>query len=74
MKHINEHLSGASVNEARQVEYRVAFLGVGDPTNDDLPFGVTILVDKEHQKEFEKFLDAEDGNIFAHAEGGNVEY
>lgn len=72
MKHINEHMNESSVNEARQVQYSVSFLGAKDA--DGLPFTVTIMVDKENQKDFEKFLEAEEGNTFEHAEGGNVEY
>ena len=61
-----------AINEARQIEYRVAFLGPKD--SEGLTFGVSIYVDKENQKAFEKFLEDEEGNIFEHAEGGNVEY
>lgn len=60
------------IDEARQIEYRVAFLGPKD--SEGLTFGVDILVDKENQKAFEQFLNQEEGNIFEHAEGGNVEY
>lgn len=70
---LSEYLNGsASINEARQISYRVAFLDPKD--SEGLPFGVEILVDKEHQKAFEQFLNKEEGNIFEHAEGGNVEY
>ena len=72
----NESAGGsvANINEARQIEYYVAFLGTKDVNNDDLPYTATILVDKANQKDFERFLEAEEGNIFEHAEGGNVEY
>lgn len=67
MKTINEY-----INEAHEIEYRVSFLG---PKNsDDTPFTVTILVDRENTKAFEKFLKDEQDNIFFHAEGGNIEY
>ena len=67
MKTINEY-----INEAREIEYRVSFLG---PKNsEDIPFTVTILVERENAKAFEKFLEDEQDNIFVHAEGGNVEY
>ena len=67
MKTINE-----MINEAAQTQYRVALLDVKD--SEDLPINVTISVDKSNVKEFEDWLNNEEGNIFAHAEGGNVEY
>lgn len=67
MKGLSEFLT-----EARQVEYRVAINDVHD--SEDLPATVTILVDKENQKAFEEWLEDQEGNEFAHAEGGNVEY
>ena len=54
------------VNEAREVEYRVQFLGMLD--------SVKIVVPKELSREFENFLDNEQDNIFAHATGGSIEY
>ena len=69
MKTLKDYMS---VNEARQIEYRVALNDVMD--EDDLPASVSILVDKADQKNFEKWLEKEEGNIFAHAGGGNVEY
>ena len=60
------------LNEAKQEEYRVSFLDVAD--SDGLPMTVTILVDKQYSKMFEKFLEDQQDNIFSHAEGGNVEY
>lgn len=60
------------LNEARQIEYRVAVNNVHD--SEDLPVTVTIMVDKEYQKSFEKWLEDQQDNEFAHAEGGNVEY
>lgn len=67
MKSLNE-----MINEARQVEYRVALTGCLD--RESMPISVSILVDKEDQKWFESYLEEEQGNIFMHAEGGNVEY
>lgn len=58
--------------EARQIEYRAQLDAVQD--SEGLPVTVTILVEKEHQKAFEKWLESEEGNTFGHAEGGNVEY
>lgn len=60
------------LNEARQIEYRVAVNNVHD--SEDLPVTVTIMVDKEYQKSFEKWLEDQQDNEFSHAEGGNVEY
>lgn len=60
------------VTEARQIEYRVSVNAVKD--RDDLPVTVTMLVDKENQKSFEDWLEEQQDNEFAHAEGGNVEY
>ena len=60
------------VNEARQVEYRVSLIDVVD--GEELPISVTITVEKEHQKKFENWLEDQQDNIFAHAEGGNIEY
>lgn len=60
------------LNEARQIEYRVAVNNVHD--SEDLPVTVTIMVDKEYQKSFEKWLEDQQDNEFSHAEGGNIEY
>lgn len=72
MKSLKQQISESSINEARQVEYRVAFLDPKD--SEGMTFGVSILVDKEYQKAFEKYLEDEEGNTFEHAEGGNIEY
>ena len=60
------------LNEARQIEYRVAVNNVHD--SEDLPVTVTMMVDKEYQKSFEKWLEDQQDNEFSHAEGGNIEY
>lgn len=67
MKNLTEFCKEGLVNEARQVSYRVAF--VGCPM-----ISVEILVDKADQREFENFLMNEEGNTFTHADGGTVEY
>lgn len=72
MKNLKETMNEALVNEARQVEYRVAFIGCED--REGTPISVSILVDKEDQKWFESFLQEEQDNVFSHADGGNVEY
>lgn len=72
MKDLKEAMNEALVNEASQVEYRVALIGCKDREN--LPISVTILVDKDDQKWFESYLEEEQDNLFSHADGGNVEY
>lgn len=72
MKSLKSQVSESIVNEARQVEYYVTPLDVQD--SEGIPVTVKIVVDKEYQKQFEAWLNKEEGNIFSHAEGGNVEY
>lgn len=60
------------LTEARQIEYRVALSDVRD--SEDLPITISILIDKEDQKNFEKWLEDQQDNLFPHAEGGNIEY
>lgn len=67
MKNLNDYIT-----ESRQINYRVALIDVCD--EEGLPISADICIDKEYQKEFEKWLENEEGNIFAHAEGGRVEY
>lgn len=55
-----------NVNEARNIEYRVKFIGFGET--------VTIVVPKEYAREFDNFLDNEQDNVFEHAEGSSIEY
>lgn len=69
---IRENALATAINEARMIEYRAQLGDVQD--SEGLPITVSILVEKEHQKAFEKWLEDEEGNIFNHAEGGNVEY
>lgn len=63
-----------SVKESRNtnVQYDVCFIGTKD--DDDIPYTVTITVEKQWQDDFEKFLNKNEGSIFEHANGGNVEY
>lgn len=63
-----------SVKESRNtnVQYDVCFIGTKD--DDDIPYTVTISVDKQWQDDFEKFLNENEGSIFTHVNGGNVEY
>lgn len=72
MKNLKEAMNEALVNEARQIEYRVAFIGCMD--REYIPISVSILVEREDQKWFELFLQEEQDNIFMHACGGNIEY
>lgn len=72
MKDLKEAMNEALVNEARQIEYRVAFVGCLD--RESIPISVSILVDRENQKWFELFLQEEQDNIFMHVDGGNIEY
>lgn len=68
MKNLKESL----ITEAKQIEYRVSLADVLDKEN--LPISVSILIDKDDQKSFEKWLEEEESNLFLHACGGNVEY
>ena len=63
-----------SVKESRNtnVQYDVCFIGTKD--DEDIPYAVTIFVEKQWQDDFENFLNKNEGSIFEHAYGGNVEY
>lgn len=63
---------GEFINESMPQWFEVAFNGFVD--KEGLPVGVTILVDREYAKAFDKFLEKEEGGIFAHADGGETEY
>ena len=67
-------LKDCFINEAKQTEYRVCFVGCVNEKTDNLPINVSIFVDNDDVESFEKYLNDEQDNIFAHAEGGNVEY
>lgn len=71
MKNITESLKGA-VNEARQIEYRVSLVGVQGA--DGMPASVSILVNKADQRSVEDWLESQQDELFAHANGGNIEY
>ena len=73
MKTLSKYINENIVNEAREISYRVQLTDVLDE-EDELPITVTISVEKEYQKVFEKWLNDEEGNIFSYAEGGRVEY
>lgn len=72
MKDIKEFMNESSINEAREIEYRASILDVKD--EEDLPVTVTLVVDAKYQKQFEDWLNDSEGNLFMHADGGNVEY
>lgn len=71
MKNITESLKGA-VNEARQIEYRVSLIDVRGA--DGTPASVSILVNKADQRSVEDWLESQQDELFAHANGGNIEY
>lgn len=66
MRSIVETINENILNEAREVEYRVQFIGMMDT--------VKIIVPNVLSREFENFLDNEQDNIFVHVSGGSVEY
>ena len=72
MKDIKEFMNESSINEAREIEYRASILDVKD--EEGLPVTVTLSVDAKYQKQFEDWLNDSEGNLFMHADGGNVEY
>lgn len=69
MKTLEAYIKESNGNSAN---YTVAFAGCKDA--EGIPMSATISVSKENAKVFEKFLKGEEGNIFTHAEGGDVEY
>lgn len=66
MKSIVETINENILNEAREVEYRVQFVGMMDT--------VKIIVPNVLSREFENFLDNEQDNVFVHVSGGSIEY
>ena len=54
------------INEARQERYDVMFVGFNDT--------VTIYVPARHAIEFEEFAKKNEGDIFAHIQGENIEF
>ena len=67
MKSITERF----VNESREIEYRVAFLDTTD--SEGIPYTVRIFVNSKNQHDFENWLEKEQDNLIAHAEGGSIE-
>jgi hypothetical protein len=70
----NKEKDQTSVKESRNtnVQYDVCFIGTKD--DDDIPYTVTISVEKQWQDYFENFLNKSEGDILERAYGGNVEY
>lgn len=72
MKSLAESIN-TNINEAREVEYQVTFVGFNN-NEDGLPTTVKILVPREHARAFDNFLESERDTIFGHVEGSSVEY
>ena len=72
MKDIKEFMNESSINESREIDYRVLMVDVKD--EEGLPITITLSVDAKYQKRFEDWLNDSEGNLFMHADGGNVEY
>lgn len=65
MKTLQEHLN--NINEARQESYQVQFIGPVDI--DGMPFSVTVTVDRENARAFQRWMEDEQYNIVAQASG-----
>lgn len=65
MKTLQEHLN--NINEARQESYQVQFIGPVDI--DGMPFSVTVTVDRENARAFQRWMEDEQDNIVANASG-----
>lgn len=68
MKGINDFLYERG---PAKIAYYVSLLDCKD--SEGLPVNIEILIDQENVKEFEKFVADNEGKIFAHAEGGNID-
>ena len=62
-----------TINEAREIRYRVSFL-LPDVDMTELP-SFTVMVPAKYARSFEKFLENEEGNTVYHAsdDGGDFE-
>ena len=67
----NRIAENQNISEAREREYRVSLIDVKDS---GIPCTVTILVPNKFTNAFEKWLEDNQDDIFAHAIGGNIEY
>jgi hypothetical protein len=72
MKSLKEFCENVTINEARQISYRVQLLDVVDKEGIGIP--ADIIIDKANQSSFEEWLEDQADNLFIHADGGNVEY
>ena len=72
MRTLTEKIS-SSVNEARELEYRVSLSNFKD--KDGMPITITCLIPAQYRKEFETYLEDELDNSVFHAEDryGNFE-
>ena len=65
MRTLTEKIS-SSVNEARELEYRVSLSDFKD--KDGTPITITCLIPAQYRKEFEQYLEGELNNSVFHAE------
>lgn len=72
MKSLKEFCENGTINEARQITYRVQLLDVVD--KEGIGISADITIDKANQSSFEEWLEDQADNLFIHADGGNVEY
>jgi hypothetical protein len=72
MKSLKEFCENMTINEARQITYRVQLLDVVD--KEGIGISADIMIDKANQSSFEEWLEDQADNLFIHADGGNVEY
>lgn len=60
------------INESRKVTMRCSFVGCADSKGEN--FSVDLLIPIDKVKDFEKFAEKEQDNIFVHFESDNIEY
>ena len=65
MRTLTEQIT-SSINEARELEYRVSLNGFKD--KDGIPITITCLILAQYKKEFEQYLEDEQDNSVLHAE------
>ena len=65
MRPLTEQLA-SSINDARELEYRVSVNGFKD--KDGIPITITCLILAQYKKEFEQYLEDEQDNSVLHAE------
>lgn len=72
MKELKEIIEEAVVDGMRGQIYTVALTDVLD--REGLPITVKIVCPGKYLNQFEEWVEEQEGNIFMHAEGGNIEY